>query len=157
MTRREALILRNTTHGLSQDENGKTTRMYGIWSRMKQRCNCKTCNDYAIYGGRGIKVCNEWNDYAVFHSWAMSNGYDDTLTIERVDVNGDYCPENCKWITREEQARNKRNNRRITYNGETKILQEWARTIGIEHSLLRYRLAHWGIEKTFQMWDRRTK
>lgn len=157
MTHREVLVLRNTKHGLYYDETGRKRRLYGIWSRMRQRCRDPHCKEYINYGGRGIKVCKEWEDYDVFHSWAMGHGYDDALTIERIDVNGDYCPQNCKWITRDAQARNKRNSRKITYKGETKVLAEWARTIGIEHSLLRYRLDHWGVEKTFEVWNRRTK
>lgn len=157
MTRSELLRQRNLRHGLCLDENGKKTRLYGIWSRMRQRCRDANCTDYPRYGGRGIKVCEEWNDYAVFHAWAMANGYNDSMSIDRLDVNGDYCPANCQWITMAAQARNKRNNHRITYNGEAKTLAEWAEIIGIEQSLLRYRLQHWGVEKTFETWNRRMK
>ena len=124
---------------------------------MRQRCRDVNCTDFPDYGGRGIKVCQEWHDYAVFHAWAMANGYNDHMSIDRQDVDGDYSPDNCKWIAMEAQARNKRNNHKITYNGETKTLAEWAQIIGIESSLLRYRLKHWGIEKTFEIGNRRTK
>ena len=158
MTRKEVLLQRNFKHGLCCDESGKKTRLYNIWVRMKQRCYDKNASDYPRYGGRGIQVCDEWRkDYSAFHQWAIANGYNNDKSIERLDVNGNYCPENCSWITMEEQARNKRNSRRITYNGETKILAEWARELGIQQSLLRYRLNHWGIEKTFEIGGRKIK
>lgn len=155
--KRPDLSQRNRKHGLCFGPDGKKTRLYGIWVRMRQRCRDANCDDYKDYGGRGIKVCEAWDDYAAFHSWAMENGYNDGMSIDRQDVNGDYSPDNCRWITIQEQARNKRNSNKITYRGETKVLREWARIIGIEPSLLRYRIKHWGIEKTFEVGNRRTK
>lgn len=103
------------------------TRIYRIWKAMKQRCNNQNCNAYHNYGERGISICKEWEDFLTFESWALSNGYADDLSIDRIDVNGNYCPENCRWATAIEQGNNKRKNRLITYNGETKTLAEWAR------------------------------
>lgn len=104
----------NRTHGLS----GKCGRLYPLWKSIKYRCYCESCRDYKNYGGRGIKMCDEWkNDFQSFYNWAITNGYKEEktdkgvniLTIDRIDVDGDYCPENCRFVTNEIQARNKRN------------------------------------------------
>ena len=102
--RQEGISNPNYRHGLS------STRLYKIFYGMKHRCYNTSNKHYKHYGGRGIKVCDEWlNDFTIFHDWAIANGYKDDLTIDRIDVNGDYEPSNCKWSTQEEQASNKRN------------------------------------------------
>lgn len=84
-------------------------RIYKIWQGLRQRCNNPNDKSYKAYGGRGIKVCEEWDkDSAAFVRWALENGYADNLSIDRIDVDGDYCPENCHWATPTEQSRNKR-------------------------------------------------
>ena len=100
--RYEKLRERNTKHGCS------TTRLYRIWRGMISRCNYPSASGYKNYGARGIKVCDEWFEFETFADWAEAAGYAEELTIERVDVNGDYCPENCKWIPWSEQYKNKR-------------------------------------------------
>lgn len=101
-------------------------KIYKRWKDMKSRCNCPGSSAYKNYGGRNIKVCKEWaSSFESFRKWAESNGYNDNLTIERIDVNKDYCPENCKFITKIEQAKNKTNTLRITAFNETKSLQDW--------------------------------
>lgn len=113
------------------------SRLYRIFRGMKDRCYNPKNKDYVWYGGKGIKICEEWkNNYAVFKNWAINNGYKETLTIERKDFDKDYCPENCEWITIDQQQRNKSSNRLITYNGETMILVEWAEKFNIPYKVL---------------------
>lgn len=125
-------------------------RLYGIWVGMRARCYRKTHQAYSRYGARDIKVCDEWHDYSPFALWALANNYSDELTIERKDVNGDYCPENCCWITRGDQARNRRNNRKIFYNGISKTGAEWARDLGFrdKHIILNRIDRGWSVEKS---------
>ena len=104
--------------------------LYCSWVQMRSRCRNPKHDAYPRYGGRGITVCDEWEDYEAFAQWALSNGFEDGLTIERIDVNGNYCPDNCTWISRGDQARNRRNNVKIEYNGQIKTGAEWAREIG---------------------------
>ena len=96
------------------------TRLYGIWRDMVRRCENHHASNYADYGGRGIKVGEEWRDYSVFEVWAKNNGYSKALTIDRIDNDGDYTPQNCKWSTPKEQSRNRRNTQYLTFNGDTK-------------------------------------
>lgn len=120
-------------------------RLHGIWTNMKSRCyNTKVCS-YINYGARGIKVCDEWrNSYMAFKMWALTHGYKDNLTIERMDYNGNYEPDNCCWIPINEQAANKRGLRYLTYNGETHFLAEWARITGISDGTIRKRIDRLG-------------
>ena len=133
------------THGESK------TRLYRIWYTMKRRCYDENFNRYNDYGGRGITVCDEWHKYENFAKWAKSNGYSDTLTIDRIDVNGDYCPENCRWSDYVTQSNNRRNNRFISRNGRTLTCAQWAKEIGMKASILYERLyvEHWDIERAF--------
>lgn len=120
-----------TKHGKSN------TRLYTAWENMKTRCYNPNDDFYADYGGRGIKVCDEWlDDFTSFYKWSMENGYKSHLTIDRIDNNGDYSPDNCRWVDLKTQGRNKRNNVQVTINGETKTLSEWAESEGINQKTL---------------------
>lgn len=112
------------------------TRVYRAWLNMRQRCNNPNSDDYSYYGGRGISICKEWDDPVVFCEWAVANGYDTKLTIDRIDVNGNYEPSNCRWLTRLEQGRNIRKNVWMHINGEDLILSEVSRKYDIPLSVL---------------------
>lgn len=131
------------THGYSRE------RLHNIWKGMRGRCNNSNESSYKNYGARGIKVCEEWNDYTVFRKWALENGYNDSLTIERKDVNKGYEPSNCEWITLGEQCNNRRNTVRMTYKGQTKTLSQWSKEFGINYFTLyrRYCEYGWSVEK----------
>lgn len=132
----------HTIHG------GRGTRLYHIWKSIRERCNTPTSTIYKNYGGRGIKICKEWDDFKVFREWALTHGYNDSLTIDRIDVNGNYEPNNCRWVTYKKQANNKRNNRYIEYRGQVKTMTEWAELYNIKLATLWARLNRgWSIEK----------
>ena len=116
------------------------TRLYFIWQNMKNRCNKPTDSHFHNYGGRGISVCSEWeNDFSKFSDWAIASGYTEELTIDRIDNNKGYSPDNCRWVSKAAQNRNKRNSILIEYEGKTQTLSEWAREKGIHKSTLVYR------------------
>lgn len=130
----------------------KRDRLNVIYSHMKARCYNKNRWNYQYYGARGIKICDEWkNNYQAFKKWALENGYQDNLSIDRIDVNGNYCPENCRWTTDKEQKNNTRRNHYITYNGKTQSMSKWAEELNISYTVLRARInrSKWSIEKAF--------
>jgi len=111
-------------------------RLNNIIQGIRHRCYDPKCNQYSRYGARGIRVCDEWlNDVQAFAKWAIEHGYNNKLTLDRIDNNGNYCPENCRWVTMKEQQRNKRNNVVFTHNGVTKCMMEWCEEFGIPHYL----------------------
>ncbi len=126
----------------TKKKHGKlNTRLCKIWSSMKTRCFNKNDISYKWYGGRGISICDEWmNDFLSFYDWSMSNGYKDNLTIDRIDVNGNYEPSNCRWVDMKTQNRNKRSNLFIEYDGEYKCLSEWAEIYGFNPKLVRHKI-----------------
>lgn len=124
--RKEHTRMFATTHGLSK------TRLYKTYRSMKDRCYKPSTTYYENYGGRGIIVCDEWlNSFEAFYKWAISTGYKDDLTLERKDNNGNYCPENCTWITQAEQNRNRRTSHFVTYKGQKMLLNELAKLTGL--------------------------
>lgn len=115
-------------HGLSQ------SRLYRAWQNMKNRCDRETDISYKNYGERGITYTNEWGEFIPFRDWALSNGYEEDLTLERINVNGNYEPSNCTWVPMSEQSKNKRTNVHISYKGETKVLKDWAKHFDVPYS-----------------------
>ena len=122
------------THGMTK------TPLYVVWKSMRKRCNCATCQDYKNYGGRGIKICDEWNDFINFYSWAVNNGYQKGLSIDRIDVNGNYEPSNCRWADSKTQGRNKRDTIFMAYEGQVLPLQTVVELSGIKRTTLARRL-----------------
>lgn len=117
-------------------------RLYHSWCDMNRRCYDINGKNYKDYGGRGITVCDKWkNDFIAFYNWAIANGYNDTLTIDRIDVNGNYEPNNCRWVNWETQRNNKRTTIKIVINGTVKSLKEWCRYLNLNYSMVyaRYR------------------
>ena len=130
------------------------TRLYRIYYNIKKRCyNHKDENNYNYYGGRGITMCDEWkNDFMNFYDWAVNNGYKEGLTIDRIDVNGNYEPSNCRWITMKQQGRNKRNNKVYTIKGNARCLSEWCEILGLKYQCVWKRLNRgWSIEKALAL------
>jgi hypothetical protein len=117
------------------------SRLYNIWLHMKGRCCRKTDDHFENYGGRGIKVCDEWkNNFRSFYEWSMSNGYKNDLTIDRIDNNGDSEPSNCRWVSMKSQCNNRRSNILITINNESHNIQEWSDISGIKYCTIYQRI-----------------
>lgn len=151
----ELIVARNTKHGCTI--TGQKDRLYTVWASMKNRCNNPNSDFYYRYGGRGIKVCEEWkNDYAAFKEWAYANGYDENAdfmqcTIDRIDLDKGYSPENCRWTDIVSQANLRSNSHWITYKGKTQTLAQWARELGVGYSMLSIRLKKgWSVEEAFE-------
>lgn len=118
------------------------TRIFGIWENMRDRCNNPNSKLYYLYGERGIKVCEEWsNDFLTFYNWSIKNGYRQGLSIDRIDVNGNYEPNNCRWATAKQQIRNRRNTVYVNIGGVKKTLGELSEEYNIKYNTLydRYR------------------
>lgn len=132
-------------------KHGETgTRLYKCWQDMKARCYRENNKNYKGYGGRGITVCDSWKlSFENFRDWALKNGYEDYLEIDRINVNGSYSPENCRWADRVTQTNNTRRNRFLEYNGAVRTMSEWSKQIGIPYTTLRARIntLHWPVEK----------
>ena len=133
----------NPTHAESK------TRLYNIWNNMRERCSNAKNPQYKDYGARGISVCDDWCNFELFRAWALSSGYSESLTIDRIENDKGYYPENCRWATSIQQANNTRKTRLITYNDETHSVSEWARILNIKQSTLNMRLNKygWSVDK----------
>lgn len=124
----------SVTHG------EKKTRLWREWSGMKNRCS-KNFKFHKNYYDRGISVCEEWKSYIAFRNWALSNGYDDGLTLDRINNDKGYSPDNCRWATMKQQSNNRRTNKYITANSETRTMKEWAEYSGIKYHTIQERIA----------------
>ncbi len=156
----KAVDARNLTSGKStqcrkcgtpRTHNQSRTRLYSIYRHMINRCYCKTCDCYSNYGGRGITICDEWRkDFSNFAKWALTNGYKENLTIDRINVDLGYSPNNCCWATLDQQQRmHKRGLVELTLNGVTKCQTEWSRLTGLSVDTIKKRLRRgWSVEKT---------
>lgn len=160
---KEVLLARNIKHGLNRHP------LHNIWFHIKRRCYNKNSSDFPDYGGRGIVVCDEWkNDFKSFYDWSIEKGYEEAkkkntrISIDRIDVNGNYEPSNCKWSNDVEQARNRRSNVHITVDGVTKLQNEWAEEYNIPYQLIASRLKRgWKgrdlIKPPLKTWSRKRK
>lgn len=128
-------------HELHGDtSNGQRSKLYGVWRSMLNRCTLPNDKNFHHYGGRGISVHADWlGSFSPFKEWAISNGYAPGLTIDRIDVNGNYEPCNCRWVDMKVQSRNRRNNKNMEINGVTKTVKEWADELGMPFETLYYR------------------
>lgn len=134
---------RMITHGATD------TRLYNIWTSMKARCETSKKKKFIKdYQNRGINICAEWHDFSVFQKWALENGYKDDLSIDRIDNNKGYYPENCRWADNFTQANNKRNNHWLTYNNKTQTIAQWSKELGMKYNALNERLRKgWSVER----------
>lgn len=139
----EVVSARFKVHGLTKHPIHKS------WTDMKQRCYNPSSTIYEYYGGRGIKICDEWEDFKTFYDWSISNGWSEGLSIDRIDVNGNYEPSNCRWVSMKVQCNNKRSNRLLTFDGKTLNISQWAEQTGIERATITARLdkLRWCVEK----------
>ena len=137
--RQKAALRSRLTHGETD------TRLYSIFHSMHGRCGRESHPDFANYGGRGISVCSEWASYEAFRDWAVSSGYGPDLTIDRENNDLGYSPDNCRWLSRKGQNRNRRDNIRYLWRGREMMLSEIAENVGISHDLLRQRVRRDGL------------
>lgn len=139
--------MQNVTHG------GKHTRLYRIWGGMKKRCYNPNADNYKHYGGRGITICDLWlHDFAAFQSWALSHGYNDTLSIDRIDNDRGYSPDNCRWVSITDQNRHRSCNNYFSINNQTKTLSEWCDFYRLSYITVWARLQRgWTIEEALEI------
>lgn len=140
----------------SEHPEYKEERLYSVWVGMRRRCRSEKVKEYKNYGGRGISICKEWDDYATFREWALLAGYDENAginecTLDRIDVNGDYCPRNCRWVNSGVQNNNRRNNRLITYHGKTQTVAQWEHELHRRKGQISERLnMGWSVEDAIE-------
>lgn len=148
----DQLAERNRTTAKWLGDTMNHERLHQVWSAMKHRCESEKDTHYHLYGGRGIAICEEWHDWFIFRDWALSHGYQDDLTIDRINVNGNYEPDNCRWVTQQVQANNMRTNKILTYHGEDDTLANWCRRLNLDYFRTKARLNTCGysVEDAFE-------
>lgn len=142
----------NLKHGLTNHP------LYNVWKNIKKRCNYPNASEYQNYGGRGISICEEWsNNFDNFYKWSISNGWSIGLSIDRIDTNGNYCPENCRWSTIKVQMNNMTKNFYIEYKGKTYTLTTLAEYLNIPYNIVRYRISKckWEVEQLISYYNDR--
>lgn len=152
----------NFKHGISSSN----PELFNLWNTMRNRCENPKREKYKDYGGRGIKVCNEWHNVSNFVSWALNNGYEKGLQLDRKDNNGNYCPENCHFVTPKENSRNRRNTKFLVIENNKKCVAEWSEITGISQYTIYWWIKKKGIEyaenrikssKAIEAWNKRYK
>ena len=145
--RKERASALNKKYGTYHDGLLSHGRIYNIWHKMVDRCENPLNKSFKFYGALGISVCQEWHDFMKFKEWAEQTGYSEELTIDRIDTNGNYSPDNCRWITITKQQSNRRDNRYVNFRDETLPIAIWAKRLGFHKSTLYWRIDHgWSIE-----------
>ncbi|MBQ3265227.1 MAG: hypothetical protein IJH07_05565 [Ruminococcus sp.] len=138
-------------HGYANKE-----RLYNIWGCMRQRCNNPRNPSYPHYGGKGVTICEEWNDYQEFRNWALANGYDDTLSIDRINPDGNYCPSNCRWADDKTQMNNQTRNHYIEYEGQRYTMAQLADRFHLSYAAMQHRIERgWDMERIINQEQRR--
>lgn len=131
-------------------------RLYNIWKCMRQRCNNPKNPSYPCYGGKGVIICDEWNEYQGFREWALANGYDDSLSIDRIDPDGNYCPSNCRWADDKTQMNNQTRNRYFEYEGKRYTMAQLAEKFHLSYSAMQHRIERgWDMERIINQEQRR--
>lgn len=145
-----------------EHSRANSRRLYNVWKAMRQRCLNPNDHAYHYYGGKGVSICDEWNNFKAFADWAYKNGYRDSAeryecTLDRIDTDGNYCPENCRWVSMKEQCRNKSSNRILTFNGKSMTLTEWAEQLSMSVQTIHSRLfrSGWSVERALTQPPRR--
>lgn len=128
---------------------GSHHKLYRVWQGMKRRCYRKSTPEYRLYGGKGVYVCDEWHDFGEFMRWSLENGYQDGLSIDRIDSNGPYSPGNCRWTDSITQNNHTSRNHMLTFNGKTMSMADWARETGISYNAIKSRINKhgWSVER----------
>ncbi|MGF7185540.1 hypothetical protein GGQ84_001631 [Desulfitispora alkaliphila] len=142
---RERTAAARLTHG---DTSGGVTKLYSVWAAMRQRCQNPNNSDYYLYGERGIEVCEEWTDYATFKEWAIENGYQEGLMLDRIENEKGYQPDNCRWATQEEQSNNRSTNVHVQIEGEEMTLAQAANKYGLKYTTVVSRYHRQGLRGT---------
>lgn len=152
-------LRKDITASLKRSHNQSKSRLYRIWRGMKSRCYNAKQDNYQYYGMQNIGICDEWRcDFNSFYQWAIRNDYNDTLTLDRIDVARGYEPSNCRWVSTEIQALNRTDNRKIAFCDKSQTLKEWSKEMDIPYSCLIYRLNHgWSVADALTLPSRKQK